>query len=749
MPVPNAIPNRLTAGLGRPASAGGRAGVRTVACCGLLLSALGLAASPPPALSVVADPPQSTTLAYRPERVAMLNAAASRLARRDPARARVMAEDALLLARAGHDAVGRIEALHNLGRIARLVGDLRLALDHLRQAETAAEQFGDQRLLAKVSNSLAVTYALLGLDVEALDLNQRVLERWQDLGDESGEIASIINIGRVFEQRGEIEQAQSQFERAEQRVGVATVPENIPEQDKAAIHEGLARVALRAEQPQTALQEIEQALTIQRAAADRIGEAGALVVRAHALAQSGLSERARSDYDQALSLATRLDDRATMAEVHADLAAAYWRMAQEQRDAADVANMLDDALKHTVSALALARPGTPRQWLPIYRLQAAIHEARGDLPAALAAQKTFINTRDRWMVEQDQARYALLASRFQAKQREQEIARLQTQSQLSAKLIQRERAVRLLLLVVVALALLWLLALGLRYRERVRSGERLKVAGDSLRLALDEAEHARAQAERADRFKTEMLGMAAHDLRNPLGSIQGFAELIESGRAETADETRRFARIIVNASQRALTLLGDLLESAALDAGRVELHPLPLDLNTLLSEVIEQVRPRAEAKSQPIDFLGASGALVHGDPERLAQVFENLLGNAIKFSPPQSRIEVRIAVEPQQVAVSVRDFGQGFGSEEKSRLFQRFQRLSARPTAGESSTGLGLAIVHDLVLLHEGRVEAESGGSNLGATFRVILPRLSAAPIGLQAAANEAPEAAGNHEQRA
>ncbi len=743
--------NRPPAGPGRRVRAvASRAGTLCSGLLCLLLHSVLVSASPPPP-AAGSDPPIRTTLAYRPERVAMLNASAARLARSEPARARAMAEDALLAASAAHDEVGRIEALHNLGRIARLVGDLRQALEQLGQAQAAAEGYADPRLLARISNSLAITYALLGLDVEALELNQRVQLMWQELHDQSGEIASIINIGRVFEQRGEIDQARSQFRLAGERARSAT--ESLPDQDRAAIHVGLARVALRAGEPAQAVLEIEQALAIQRSAGDRLGEAAALVVRAGALAQSGLADRARDSYDQALALSTQLDDRATMAEVHAELAASYWRMYQERRGQAQAqstdSRLLDDALSHSISALALARPGTPRQWLPIYRLQAAIHEAKGDLAAVVAAQKAFINTRDRWMVEQDQARYALLASRFHVKQREQEIVRLKTQSELSAKLIERERASRLLLLVAVALALLWLLALGLRYRERVRNGEHLRVAGDSLRLALDEAERARAQAEQADRFKTEMLGMAAHDLRNPLSSIQGFAELIESGRAQSVDETRRFARIIANASRRALALLGDLLESAALDAGRVELHPIPLDLNPLLTEVIERMRPRADAKSQPIEFLGASDAIVRGDPERLAQVFENLLGNAIKFSPPQGRIEVRVAVDTDHVCVTVRDFGQGFGSEEKARLFQRFQRLSARPTAGESSTGLGLAIVRDLVQLHAGRVEGESGGATLGATFRVTLPRLCGSPLGLHDAANEMIESATSHERRA
>ena len=699
-----------------------------VARLALLLWLLLLAALPCAALP--ADTPQSdtqvrTTLAYRPERVAMLNASAAKLARSEPGRARAMAEEALLAASAANDQRGRIEALHNLGRVARLLGELSLALERLQQAESLASDYAEPRLLAQVKNSLAITYTLLGLDGEALELHQRVQSLWQELGDQSGEIASIINIGRVFEQRGEIDQARRQFVLAGGRLGEASEP--IPDQDRAAIHFGLAQVALRAGEPATALSEIEQALAIQRAAGDRIGEAAALVVRAKALAQSGATERAQQSYDQALALATRLDDRSIMAEVHADLAASAWHSYQQQRGqagvAAGAARALEEARQHNQQALALARPDSPRRWLPVYRLQAAIHEARGDLAAALAAQKSFIDIRDRWAAEQDQARYALLASRLHLEQREREIARLQAQSSQNTKQIERERTSRYLLLVVIALALLWLLALGLRYRERVRYGEHLRVASERLRQALDDAEHARARAEQADRFKTEMLGMAAHDLRNPLSSIQGFAELVESGRCQTLDESRRFARIIANASRRALALLGDLLESAALDAGRVDLRPIPLDLAPLLVEVIDRVRPRAEAKSQPIEFFGIEHAMVHGDPDRLAQVFENLLSNAIKFSPPQSRIEVRISNTADQIEVAVKDFGQGFGAEEKSRLFQRFQRLSARPTAGESSTGLGLAIVRDLVHLHQGRVEAESPGADRGATFRVILPR--------------------------
>ncbi|PIO48651.1 MAG: hypothetical protein CMR00_04040 [[Chlorobium] sp. 445] len=135
-------------------------------------------------------------------------------------------------------------------------------------------------------------------------------------------------------------------------------------------------------------------------------------------------------------------------------------------------------------------------------------------------------------------------------------------------------------------------------------------------------------------------------------------------------------------------------------------------------------------KRQVLSFQGEQGCVVFVDPDRMREVMDNLISNAIKYSPEGKSISVRVQhitnsngkKDEQSVLISVRDEGQGLTKEDMQKLFGKFQRLSARPTGGESSTGLGLAIVKQLVELHGGTVWAESEGKDKGSIFRVKLP---------------------------
>jgi signal transduction histidine kinase len=657
--------------------------------------------------------------------IANLNATAARLARTDPDRARTIAEQALDEAAKAGDERGRIEALHNLGRIARLRGDLELASTRLREAQSVAKQIGDMRLLAKVNNALGITYELLGLDSEALDLHQQVLSLWQTLGDRAGEIASTINIGKVFEQRGDFDNARRQFERARDALGaygseVAVVP-----QDRAAVFAGLARAELQFGELDAALANVERALKIQRDSEDRIGEASSTALMAQVQARSGRVVQAFKSYEDALDIAAAVGSKPELADILGQMGRMHLAAALSDRPehAGHRAEMLAEALEYSERALNLAQElGAPRNLMPLYQQIAEIHEARKDIAQALAAQKAYVRQSELRFEEQSQARYALLESRYHADEREREIGALRTQAELSERLIERERSFRRVLVLCILMALLLAALLGFRYWERVLVERRLRQARDTLRQALDDAESARKRAEEADRVKTEMLGIAAHDLRNPMSSILGFADLIRS-EPESLANAKRHAGIIVNAAQRTLRLLTDLLESATLDTGRVELRLATLDFSELVAEAIERQRERAGAKQQQIEFSGAHNALVRADADRLHQIMDNLLSNAIKFSPAGSQIDVKVINAEQEVRVEVRDAGPGFREQDRNLLFKRFQRLSARPTGGESSTGLGLSIVRDLVTLHGGVVRADPAGDRKGSVFSVSLPQ--------------------------
>ncbi len=262
-----------------------------------------------------------------------------------------------------------------------------------------------------------------------------------------------------------------------------------------------------------------------------------------------------------------------------------------------------------------------------------------------------------------------------------------------------------------------------------RTQEALNALNAELARALKIAEEQQRLAEEANRFKTELLSIAAHDLKNPLQSIIGFSALIQEG-AESPTESQMYASTIQNAAQRMFKLINELLNTTAIDAGKLTLHRFPCSLGELASVVVAANLQQANQKEQRIDFHAEPNCIAEVDAERIREVFDNLVSNAIKYSPMGKTIWVRIFRDTSitdgmpVVRFSVRDEGQGLTEDDMKKLFGRFQRLSAMPTGGESSTGLGLSIAKQLVELHDGKLWAESEGKNKGATFIAELPIL-------------------------
>lgn len=225
----------------------------------------------------------------------------------------------------------------------------------------------------------------------------------------------------------------------------------------------------------------------------------------------------------------------------------------------------------------------------------------------------------------------------------------------------------------------------------------------------------------ANELKMELLGIAAHDLRNPLQAISGFAEIIR-GRSEEGSQTAKQAAVICRASDEMLRLINDLLGSVQLESGRLELQKRTFDLAALAAQLVAIHRHEGERKEQQLlEEMPAVPCLVDADPERLSEAMENLLTNAIKYSPKKKPIHVTVRLEDGEARFEVRDEGPGLTADDRKRLFGKFQRLSARTTGGESSSGLGLSIARQLVELHGGRIWAESEQGK-GSVFIIAIP---------------------------
>jgi PAS domain S-box-containing protein len=258
---------------------------------------------------------------------------------------------------------------------------------------------------------------------------------------------------------------------------------------------------------------------------------------------------------------------------------------------------------------------------------------------------------------------------------------------------------------------------------------------EEARLAVH-AEHAqvleleRAQNERLrelDVMKDEFVALVSHELRTPLTAVQGYTELVLDGTAgELNDEQRSMLMAVDRSSARLFRLINDLLFVAQVNAGTLTVALEDVDLASVAREAIDDARPRAAAADVSLEFESALTPTVKADRVRLGQVFDNLISNAIKFTPPGGHVRLTISMVGEEAIVVVTDSGMGMTAEDQQRLFTRFFRTKA--AAKIQGTGLGLSITKAIVDAHHGSISVESEvGTGTSFTFTVPTTDLSGA----------------------
>jgi signal transduction histidine kinase len=268
-----------------------------------------------------------------------------------------------------------------------------------------------------------------------------------------------------------------------------------------------------------------------------------------------------------------------------------------------------------------------------------------------------------------------------------------------------------------------------RNRRLVEQAVKLERSLASAHEARGEAEGARrAMAQQnkrlreLDRLKDEFLSLVSHELRTPLTSIRGYLELaLEEDSGELSPDQRRFLQAVQRNSSRLLRLVGDLLFVAQADAGRLSLEQGKVDIAGLVAECVEAAQPAAREKAIVLSLSASPVPAFVGDRGRLAQVLDNLVSNALKFTPEGGSVSVQTSSEGDHIAVEVTDTGIGIALEDQPRLFERFYRTTAAAQQAIPGTGLGLAIVKAIVEAHGGRITVSST-EGYGTTFRVELP---------------------------
>lgn len=267
-----------------------------------------------------------------------------------------------------------------------------------------------------------------------------------------------------------------------------------------------------------------------------------------------------------------------------------------------------------------------------------------------------------------------------------------------------------------------------RTAELTAANRRLTTAGERLR--------------RLNSVKTEILAIVAHDLKNPLSVITTRTELLAKAVSLSPPPQAQIAahiKSIEDSSGHLIEMIDSLLADAMAEAHEISIRRTAVNIPALMNEVVQANLPLAERKEQSLTITLLADLTLFGDYDRLREAIDNLVSNAVKYTQREGKIRLELSVETNSAVITVTDNGQGLTDEDMSRLFGRFQRLSAQPTGGEASTGLGLSIVRRIVELHGGKVTAQSGGAGKGSTFTVSLPLASVDVAANQDLTSEAP----------
>ena len=257
--------------------------------------------------------------------------------------------------------------------------------------------------------------------------------------------------------------------------------------------------------------------------------------------------------------------------------------------------------------------------------------------------------------------------------------------------------------------------------ERERLLERERDARRDADYARELVEEQNRHLVELDRMKDDFVASVSHELRTPLTSINGYLDLMLEDLEDLPPTQRQYLGVVRRNSERLLRLVGDLLFVAQVDAGRISLEMSAVDLSGLIADAVEAARPVAQEKHIELVVEVEPIEIREGDALRLGQVLDNVLSNAVKFTPAEGSVSVRGFVEDTHAVVEVEDTGMGIAPEDQARLFDRFFRTAAASDMAIPGTGLGLAIAKAIVEGHDGTISLASEPGQ-GTTVRLELP---------------------------
>lgn len=550
---------------------------------------------------------------------------------------------------------------------------------------------------------LGVTDQRLGYHEEAMEHFLASLEMEQKRGDQVRESKVLNGIAILYYRQENHKAAIEYFERA-----IAAM-KNVGNSERAAISTAnLGLIYFNQGKFQASLEKYNEALTIFRTVGkNKLGEYVTLSNIGNTLVQLGQYERAETYQRKALAYFQEQGLVRNESETLLSLSKLYYQSEESTQRALSYARQSLQKAKDINFKEAI---------IAAYEHIANIYEGEGDFEQALAVYKQFKATQDSLLNSERIIKIEEMQARFDVEQKNRQIQLLNKESALQQARLDRQKLWRIGMFS--GIALLMIIA-GLLYRYNKQK----KKANKLLEEKNQQIKHKNTELMLLNEEKSEFMGMAVHDLRNPLSGIKSVLSMLQADGPMPAEEKQEYLQIIDQSADRMLILINNLLDINAVEEGGRPLEMQSVKADTVMRDAVESQRRNAAEKDITIITQlqdPDTATMVQANEEALQRVLENLVSNAVKYSPHGALVEVESEQQSDQMVISVRDNGPGIPLDEQNQLFKRFSRISTQPTGNESSTGLGLFVVKKLIEKMNGEVHCESE-PGVGTTFIVRL----------------------------
>ena len=590
--------------------------------------------------------------------------------------------------------------LMNIGIIWDTRGKVDSALYYYLAALKQSEADSNHLHQAQVLQNLGTFYDDRGDYGAALGYYQQALNFFDTIGDQANKLIVQYNMANVLVNRDTKEEAIS----ALQEVLEKSRELRQPEIEKYCLI-SLAQVYYDLKEEGKLRKSLDSLTQYLKRSPDKFVETELMILEGQYYQSKGRLAEAIEYGWKAKQLAEETNQATTLIDAHILLANNY-----------ELSGKVSNAIDHGQTALTLAREnGFMESAFTASNLLSGIYQKTGNYKQAYEYLESAQAFRDSLSEDRAQAEMnRLILQRLEREHQELENDQAIQKAQLAASKAELGKQQFLFIAAVAIVIILALLIVSLYYNRY-----RLKRINALLKLQNKRIEQQNTRLNQLNKDKDRLMHVVAHDLRNPLNGIKGLSQVLQDEIGSTGTLKQGMDHIHRSA-EHALDTINDLLSLESTQY--TELITTEVDINQLVQDVIFTHRQHAQSKHIQIHFEAKAPIIANTDGDKLQRIIDNLVSNAIKFSPNEREIHVSLQQVNGQFKLEVQDQGPGLTEEDQQKVFGKFQKLSARPTAGESSTGLGLSIVRDLAEALGGKVEVQSTAGE-GAKFIVQLPR--------------------------